>query len=390
MAYQAPYVDASGLHINTYQDVLDHLETAYRSIFGDDVYLENDSQDHQWISALSLLAADANQSLQVDYNNRAPAHAIGASLDSLVKLNGVKRKSASYSSCQLTLTGVAGSVITNGVAQDVNGYKWDLPTPVEIPAGGSIVVTAICEALGAVAALAGTITKISTPTAGWTAVTNASAATQGQPVEADSTLRGRQSVSTMLPSKTLFEGTKAAISAIFGVTRSNVLENFTNVEDDNGLAPHSIWAVVEGGADAAIASAIALNKGDGCGVNGTTTVAVTKPDGTTVNIKFSRPTYVPIYVIANVQLLTGGTSEDLASIKAAVYSYLQSLQIGAPVTNAIRAAAYSVMPDLAKPVFSIQSLYWGIAPAPDASTDVAIDFDHVAEGVLANITVNSI
>ncbi len=390
MAYFAPYVDASGLHIPSYTEIRDSLLDAFRGVYGQDVYLGIDSPDYQWISAVALRISDALQSIQVAYNNRAPGTSIGAALDSVIKLNGLARKVPSRSTCEVTLTGTAGTVITGGICQDVAGRKWDLPTPITIGPGGTLTVTAICETLGAIAALAGDITVIVTPTSGWTSVTNAGAAVPGQPVEADSQLRARQAISTAIPSLTRIEGTRAEIAAISGVTRSVVLENFTNVEDDNGLPPHSIWAVVEGGTDADIAAAISVNKSDGCGVNGTTTVAYTRADGSQVNIKFSRPTYVPIYVIANVHLLAEGTSQDLANIKTAIFDYLNSLQIGESVTHALWGAAYSTIGNLALPAFSIQSLLWGIAPAPATSTDLAIEFDHVAQGVLADITVNSV
>ena len=34
MAYFAPYIDASGLHLPTYEERLEELTGAYRSIFG--------------------------------------------------------------------------------------------------------------------------------------------------------------------------------------------------------------------------------------------------------------------------------------------------------------------------------------------------------------------
>lgn len=39
MAYFAPYIDDSGLHIPTYQDIMDYLEEQVRLIFGNDIYL---------------------------------------------------------------------------------------------------------------------------------------------------------------------------------------------------------------------------------------------------------------------------------------------------------------------------------------------------------------
>lgn len=58
MAYFAPYIDASGYHYPTYNDILSYIvENAY-DIFGQDVYLGNDSQDYQLMSIFSRAVFD--------------------------------------------------------------------------------------------------------------------------------------------------------------------------------------------------------------------------------------------------------------------------------------------------------------------------------------------
>ena len=64
MAYFAPYINETGIHIPTYPDIRDDLVKMYKSIFGDDVYLENDSQDYQLISIFADKTHDALQQLQ--------------------------------------------------------------------------------------------------------------------------------------------------------------------------------------------------------------------------------------------------------------------------------------------------------------------------------------
>jgi uncharacterized phage protein gp47/JayE len=96
-----------------------------------------------------------------------------------VKINGITRKVATNSTADLLLTGTAGTTITNGSARDKNGIIWNFPASVSIGVDGTVLVTATCANSGAVAALAGTITTINTPTRGWTTVTNPAAATVG-------------------------------------------------------------------------------------------------------------------------------------------------------------------------------------------------------------------
>ena len=92
MSYFTPYVDTSGLHIPTYADIRDDIIVQMKKIYGNDIYLENDSADYQFISILALKISDSYQAVQYACNARSPVTAIGAALDSVVKLNGIVRK----------------------------------------------------------------------------------------------------------------------------------------------------------------------------------------------------------------------------------------------------------------------------------------------------------
>lgn len=101
MTYFKPYVDSTGLHIPTYNDILEDMIAAMKQIYGDDIYLDNSSPDYQLLSIFALKQSDTLQAMAYAYNARSPETAIGASLDSVVKLNGIKRKAASQSTCQV-------------------------------------------------------------------------------------------------------------------------------------------------------------------------------------------------------------------------------------------------------------------------------------------------
>ena len=213
MAYTAPYIDDAGLHIPTYVDIRDDLIDQFKSIYGQDIYLENDSQDYQMISAFALKTYDTMQLLQIVYNNRSPKTAVGTGLDSIVKLNGIRRKEASHSTCEVILTGTPGTPIAAGVVEDESGNQWTLPENIVL-SGSTMQVTATCETLGAIEAGAGTITKIVNPQKGWTAVTNNDVAIPGQPVETDEQLRYRQILSVAIPSRNMLESTIAGIASV--------------------------------------------------------------------------------------------------------------------------------------------------------------------------------
>ncbi len=389
MAYFAPYIDAAGLHIPTYTDIRDKMIAEAKAIYGNDIYLGNDSADYQWISTVALKISDTLQASQLAYNNRSPATAIGAGLAAIVKINGIKPKTPSYSTCPVTLTGTAGTVITNGVVGDINGYKWDLPAAVTIGAGGSTIISAECETIGAITALPGDINKIVKPTRGWTGVTNESAAIPGQPVEQDAELRARQAISTELPSQALVEGTTAGIADVSGVTRYRVYENDTNVTDAAGLPAHSITAVVEGGTDQDIATQIYRRKTPGCYTNGTTSTEIYDAFGRLTTIRFYRPSYVDIDVVINVTRLTGYVDATTAAIKQAIVNYLNGLQIGDDLTNSsLWYAALAVMPNQKLPQFKITSLTAAKHGQSQGTGDIVTAINEVTRGTIAYVTVN--
>ncbi len=373
--YVAPYIGPAGLVVNTYQSILADNLQAFLNIAGQNQNISPDTWIYQLLSILSLKQADQNAALQLVYNQSSPATAVGAGLDRVVKMNGLARDPYTYSTASLAVTGTAGFVIVNGYAQDQSGNLWALPSPLTIT-GGSVTVVAECTTPGAVSADPGTINIIATPQTGWApplgTVTNPAAATVGDPVEPDSSLRARQAISVALPALTPIASTIAAVLALNGVTRvapgyptpsgpGTSIENPTGATDSWNNPAHSITLVVEGGATSDIGLAIYLKKTIGCLTNGTTSTVVTDPNtGYTETISFYRPTYVQPYVGVYLHGLTNFTSATTAAVQAAIVAYLNSLAIGESVVySSLYGAAVSVMPTPSQPEFSIKSLTLG-------------------------------
>ncbi|MGM8450322.1 baseplate J/gp47 family protein [Enterobacter bugandensis] len=321
-------VTAEGISAPDYQTILDTLTSYFQQIYGSDAYLEPDSKDGQMVALVALAIHDANNTAISVYNCFSPATGYGAALTSNVKINGIARRGATNSTVDLLLTGTAGTSITNGTVKDTNNVIWRLPASVTIGVGGTVTVTATCSNSGAVAALAGTITTINTPTRGWASVTNPAAAIVGAPAETDAELRIRQGQSVALPSLTPFEGVDGAIANVAGVTRHKLYENDTGTTDSNGLPPHSISAIVDGGDVTEIAQTIRGNKGQGTATYGTTSVTVPDTYGNPHVISFSRSTDVPVYGHITLKAFTGYTSQIGVQIQQAVADYINGLTIG--------------------------------------------------------------
>lgn len=389
MAYFSPYIDDTGFHMPTYIDIRDQQIADAKSIFGQDIYLEPDSQDYQFIATIAEKIYDAFQIAQQVYNNRSPATAIGSALDGIVKINGIKRKSESYSTCTVTISGIAGTVIKNGIVLDKGSTKWNLPSIVTIPIGGTIDVIATCQIAGPIVANAGEITGIYNPVYGWNGVYNSESGKLGSNIETNSKLRQRQSLSTAQPSKTILEGTAGAIAQLEEVTRSKVYENDTGEVDSKGLPAHSITCVVEGGNNEDIANAIFIHKGPGCYTNGNVLVDITDSKGQLSTIRFYRPTYVDIDVVLNIKSLAGYTTAITEDIKTYLQAYLNELDIGTELTvSALYGIALQAISDLKSPTFAITGITAGRHGGTQANSEIPIAFNEVCRGNINNITAN--
>lgn len=389
MAYTPPTITSAGLNIPTYQDILDDLIEKTKSIYGQDIYIGHDSQDYQFLSIFALKTYDIMQLLQLVYNNRSPSTAIGTALASIVKLNGISKKTETHSTCEVILTGTSLAQIKNGVVEDITGYKWSLPAVITLGNDGTATVTATCQVPGPIVANPGDISVIVTPTYGWTSVTNTTSSTPGSYAETDAELRARQAISVSLPSMTVLDALRSSVAAISTVTRSEVYQNDTNVTDSNGLFPHSIAVVVDGGSDIDIAKAIFFKKSPGVYTQGTTSVEIADSYGQANTIRFYRLTPVGIEVVINVKKLAGYTDQTTAEIKSKIATFLSALKIGTDVSiSSLWGAALSAMPSLTSPSFSITGLTAAAQGSPQGTNDISISFNEAARGDINLITVN--
>ncbi|HGI6318706.1 TPA: baseplate J/gp47 family protein, partial [Klebsiella pneumoniae] len=265
----------------------------------------------------------------------------------------------------------------------------NLPATVVIGSDGTVVATATCANSGAVAAVAGSVNGINTPTRGWASVTNPLAATVGVAAETDAELRVRQSQSVALASLTPFDAVDGAIANVEGVTRHKLFENDQEVTDSNGLPPHSISAIVEGGDATEIANTIRSVKGQGVSTYGTTSVIVTDKYGNPYTIRFSRPIDVPVYVSITLKALTGYSSEVGDEIKAAVASYINSLAIGDSVllSRVYSPANLGVVSGGNARYYDIMELLIGRSADDVAAANLVVAYDESASCSVDNIAL---
>ena len=382
-------VTAEGISAPDYQTVLDTITGYFQQIYGSDSYLDPDSKDGQMVALVALAIHDANNTAITVYRSFSPSTALNDALTSNVKINGISRRAATNSTVDELLVGEPGTIITNGSVKDTNGIIWNFPAQVVIGIDGTAIATATCTTPGAVAALAGSVNKINTPTRGWVSATNPLAATVGVAAETNAELRVRQSQSVALPSITPFEAVDGAIANIEGVTRHKLYENDQDTPDANGLPPHSIAAIVEGGDATVIANTLRGVKGQGSTPFGSTVIIVPDKYGSPHPVGFSRPVDVPVFVKITISPLTGYTSQVGDEIKAAVAAYINSLAIGASVllSRIYSPANLGVVSGGNSRYYDITELLIGTSSAGVAATNIVIAFDHSASCRVADINL---
>ncbi|WP_312110795.1 baseplate J/gp47 family protein [Pantoea septica] len=382
-------VTASGISAPDYQTILSTITKYFQQIYGTDAYLEPDSKDGQMVALVALAVHDANNSAIQVYNSFSPSSGMTDALTRNVKINGIARKAATNSTVDVTLTGTAGTTITNGSVKDANGVIWNLPASVTIDVSGSVTVTAKCANSGAVAAVAGSITKINTPTRGWSAVSNASAATIGSAAETDAQLRVRQSQSVAIPALTPFDAVDGAIANVAGVTRHKLYENDSGAVNSDGIPAHSIAAIVDGGDVTEIAQTIRGKKGQGVATFGSTTVTVPDKYDNPHAISFSRSTDVPIYVAITLKVFTGYTTQIGEQIKQAIADYINSLTIGDDVllSRIYSPANLGVVSGGNAKYYDINALTIGKSAGSQAAANIVIAFNESASCSTANIAL---
>lgn len=388
-------IDETGISAPSYSDIFLSMSALMKQIYGEDIYIEPDSQDGQLIGIVSKAVFDSNMAMVSCFNSFRPAFAQKEGLSSIVKINGISRNSSSYSTVDVEVSGEVDSVILNGMVIDDNNKIWNLPPSVTISVSGSTTVTAVASEPGLISIGIGGITKIGNPQLGWQSVYNNVASTPGASVEDDVDLKARQKISTSLPALTIFESILGQVANVSGVSRYAGYENDTETTYSNGIPAHSMAIVCEGGAMQDIVNAIGLKKTVGSQTFGT-------HYGMYVN-KYGRSNriYYSVLVLKNIRFsftivaLKNWVSTTKDKIKAALVNYCNKLEIGSDVytTQALSAAG---LPGTAEGLtFSIQissfqlssATYPATPSAPSVNSDITIAFNEAAFCLLSNIDI---
>lgn len=244
----------------------------------------------------------------------APANSgagnIQAALNALTGLTGAAVTGSIAAGLTVTFTGANGSQPVPILSVGVNTL-----THTATPVSTTIIQTVVgvlpnvelpiqCLTTGDLPAYAGTITTIVSPVAGVSSVSNANDITVGQNIETDPALRVRRYDSVAFPGSANPDAILAKVKNITGVTAAAIDNNPTTSTNGNGTPEKAFQVIVIGGADQDIGDTIFEAMPAGILAYGTTSVDVTDASGNVQVVGFTRPTPVPIYVIATLHGLS--------------------------------------------------------------------------------------
>lgn len=315
---------ANGFERKRLADIKTEIEDALKLAFGENIDLIPQSVFGQIIGVLSERESLEWQTLENTYNAFYPSTAQGNSLSELVLLNAIQRQDATKSTSPVTLTGTNGTIVTAGsiVSTSDTSTQFTIDTDTTINGSTSATVTAV--ETGAKTALAGTLTVIDTPIAGWATVTNSSDATEGRDEETDVELRARREASVGALGQNLVDSLFGQLLNIDDVEAALVKDNKTDITDSDGIPPHQFLSVVKGGTASDIGDIIWKNTPQGIDSFGTTTVQVLDAQDNLQDVNFTRPTDIDIYITVNVTTDANFPVSGEDDIKANVVAFGKS------------------------------------------------------------------
>jgi len=387
----ADELTATGLSIDDLETRIAAVVATLRTEISAILDVSPDQPTGQIIQILMERQQALAELIQAVHSATDPDQATGQSLDGVASITGTYRRPATSGTVVLTLdldaltTVPAGSLVA--VAGDPSN-TWAINADVTSVGAGNYAAPATSTQTGPIQALAGTITVIVTPVAGWNSSDNAADAVLGSDEETDTALRLRREVETVLGGSTSADAIRAEVSQVDGVLEVFCLENPLPCSVAP-MPPNSVEVVYwDGGAGAAdqaeIAEVIWTQKPAGIRAYGTTTVVHTDEQNNSHQIGMTVADEQRIVV--DVTLLDGAGYVGDAAVMTAIAAWADAnLGIGDEVW---RSRISAVVLGLAG-VENVSAVLLSIWPAAVGAADITIDQRQIATISTGDITVIS-
>ena len=305
-------ITTNGIELPTLQEILNYWTEQLKSIYGENINLNQNTPDGQLLNILAQQQIELNQILTYIYNSFDPQVAEGKALDRDVAYNGIQRNAGSYTIVPITIVCNQATTLqgldnnyndpqgTGFTVSDSSGNNYILISTTTLQAGNSILEFR-AQDIGVIKPTLNTINIISTPQLGVVSVNNPSAPVQiGVDEESDYDLRNRFNNSFALGGVGTFENIVSALYSLEGVLSVSGENNVKNTTSAAGTPAHSVWLIIQGGDNDDIAQAIKSTISSGCGMRGDVEVGISNPFGDTDIYKFDRPTIEQLHIMFEI------------------------------------------------------------------------------------------
>jgi uncharacterized phage protein gp47/JayE len=320
-------------------------------------------------------------------------YATGGALDLVCEKLGIKRRNALFSkgvtrfsrntAATVDYTIPSGTIIQT---DSVDPYRFFTTSTAILPAGQTSVDVNIKAKNSGVKYNVGanTLTVMPSPPTGIESVTNPADTNDGTEKETDTELRRRVKKELGSGSRASQEALIRAARRVQGVENASIFVNDQDpINTVDGLEPHEVEMVIEGGNSNEIAQALFNTKAAGDilvgGVHGVEVAeAVSLSNGQTTQISYSNPEKVQIYI--DVDVLVTNEFSDKNYIKDSIVSYIGGLfssgnEDGGELSvgdNVIYGQVEYSVRDV-NGVFDINSLTVGTTASPSKTSNISIE-----------------
>jgi uncharacterized phage protein gp47/JayE len=433
----------TGFTPKTFEEIREDINDRLRTAFGPSIDLSDGSILGQIVAIVSEDLAELWELAETVNASQDPDSATGARLDALCALTGTQRESATASTVTLTLTGTNATVVPVGSQASVTGTEETFETTAEVTlatltawanttayvvgnrrrnasrsyicigagtsAGsggptttadsitdGSVLwrymgegnaagdATAEASETGATVATSGSIITIETPVSGWSSVINLLDADVGSAIESDESLRIRRETELSTSGSSPADAIRADLLDVEDVTAVTIFVNNTDVTDGDGVPPHAIEALVQGGEDQDIWDQLLASVAAGIATYGDEVGTSTDSSGNDYTMAFTRPEELLIYV--DVTLIKDPETYPLDGddqVQAAIVAY-GDLQVAGKdvVASRIMAAVFNVTG-----VLDVTDIDIGTSASPTDATTITVSLRQLAVFDTSRITV---
>lgn len=378
--------------IPTLQTITANLTAGTLSVFPD-ADTSPDSPMGQLIEVLALDFYNQYQDLEAAYNSQSVTTAQDEDLDFLYANINVYRQNGTFSTISgVTLTGTDTTVIPAGsVCATASGNLFHSTEDATI-SGTTATVDFVSNTLGNIPVAVGELNTIVTPIAGWSAVTNPTAAIAGLSVQTDASLR--QDGQNLINQFSLgYLGViKAAIFKVPSVVDVQILENDTGSTASPIPIPPNTFDIIVDYSDLSqnlpMANSIFTAKGAaGTYADGSLTIetqSVTDIAGQPHTITWNKATQTQIYIDVSLNEISYYGVDITTVIQNNLVNYVNEVHRigGLLVWSKVLAQIATIDTGIL-----IETMTMGTSPSPVDSLDLQADLGEIFYLEAGNINV---